>query len=223
MGFNLFITNLFSDDPSDRFFFFTVVVTVIISIVLHELAHGWAAIKLGDNTPILQNRMTGNPMVHMGPYALLALAIAGFAWGQMPVDPTRLRGKFAEAYVALAGPITNILLALACLTPYALWLRFGGIAPDNSLADNAQTFLWIAGAFNLLLAAFNLLPIPPLDGSRVVANLYRPYARFVGDPANYGAIMIGFFFAFALGGAVLMPACLRLASEYVYLIRTLGA
>ena len=85
---NLFINNLLSENPADRFFFFAVVLTVVVSIVLHELAHGWMAMKLGDPTPRLEGRMTGNPLVHMGPWSLLALALAGIAWGSMPIDPS---------------------------------------------------------------------------------------------------------------------------------------
>ena len=93
--------------------------------MLHELAHGWAAIWLGDQTPVRQGRMTGNPLVHMGPWSLLMLAVAGIAWGQMPIDRTRLRGRHGEAIVAAAGPAMNVLLALAALSTLAGLLTCG--------------------------------------------------------------------------------------------------
>lgn len=200
---NLFIENLFSSNPADRFFFLATVLVVVVSIVLHELGHGWAAIKLGDDTPLRQGRMTANPLVHMGPFSLLALALVGLAWGQMPVDSSRLRGKRAETLVALAGPAVNLVLGLLCLTALAVWLRFGGPAPGPGLADNGQRLLQIGGMVNLALLVFNLLPIPPLDGSRVASDFFPGYRRFVENPANQGALFLGFAFAFVAAGPLI--------------------
>ena len=84
---------------------------IIFSICLHELSHGWAAIALGDRTPIESGHMTFNPLVHMGGMSLVAFALIGIAWGAMPINPARLRGRYAEALVALAGPAMNLVLA----------------------------------------------------------------------------------------------------------------
>ena len=222
MGFDLFITNLFSEDPADRFLFFCVVITVVVSIVLHELAHGWMAIRLGDDTPIRLERMTGNPLVHMGPYSLLALALVGIAWGQMPIDHSRLKGRYGGSKVALAGPAMNLLLAIVSLFAYAMWLRFGGYAEMGTVAGNAQQFLWIAGATNLLLMCFNLLPIPPLDGSHVAMDFFAGYRRFVSDPANQGAVFIAFFFAFAISQPLAM-FCTRMAAHTIAFLVSVGA
>ena len=214
---NLFINNLLSENPADRFFFFAVVLTVVVSIVLHELAHGWMAMKLGDPTPRLEGRMTGNPLVHMGPWSLLALALAGIAWGSMPIDSSRMRGRHAETKVALAGPAMNLLLAFACLTALGLWMRFGSIPEaDSGVASNAYQLLKIAGITNLVLMCFNLMPIPPLDGSHVAADFSTGYRRFVSDPANQGALMIGFIFAFS-ASLPLQMLCLRMAAGYLSL------
>ena len=192
----MFIQNLFSNDPADRFHFFAVVLVVVLSIVLHELAHGWAALRLGDPTPLEQGRMTLNPIVHMGGFSLLALAMVGLAWGQMPIDRSRLRGRHAEAWVALAGPAMNLALGLLCLTALGLWLRFGGPAPGPGLAENGQRLLRVAGLINFALLVFNLLPVPPLDGSHLASDFSPGYRRFVENPANQGALFIGFVFAF---------------------------
>ena len=230
---DLFITRLFSDNPADRFYFFAVVLVVIVSIVLHELAHGFAALRLGDRTPVLQNRMTGNPLVHMGPFSLLALALAGIAWGQMPIDPTRLRGKHGEAFVAAAGPAMNLLIALVSLTALAVLLRlwtfpdFTAVAAlrgDSTYTDlsalqqNALRLLAIAGLYNLLLMFFNLLPFPPLDGSHILADFSKPYAEFIGNPGNSGALMIGFIFCFAVASGPLVLLSANLMTAYVGLI-----
>jgi len=214
---DLFIFHLFSDDPADRFFFVAWVLVVIISIVLHELAHGWMAVRLGDDTPLRLNRMTGNPLVHMGPFSLLALAIAGIAWGSMPIDPSRTRGRYAEAKIAAAGPATNLLLATVALVAIGLLQRYAVLTGDGWQA-NLTTLLWTAGSANLLLCAFNLLPVPPLDGSRVLANFNRGYARFIDDPKNHGALMLMFFGAFFLAGVMFDPV-IRLALQFVSLVR----
>ncbi len=193
---NLFINHL-STDP---FFFFAVVLTVVISIVLHELAHGWAAIRCGDDTPIHLNRMTGNPLVHMGPFSIMALLIAGIAWGQMPVDRTRLRGRYAEAFVAAAGPATNLLLAGVALTALAIWLRFGTIDGSDQIQVNAGKFFFLFGATNVMLCLFNLFPVPPLDGSSILANFNRSYANLIRDPSKQPMFFIAFVVVFAVAG-----------------------
>lgn len=123
MPFELFVLRLM--DPAQRFHALVWIVVVVISITLHELAHGFAAIRAGDDTPIRLERMTLNPLVHMGPFSLLALLVVGIAWGQMPIDSSRLRGKYAEAKVAFAGPSTNLLICLAALVGWGLLVRFG--------------------------------------------------------------------------------------------------
>jgi len=213
----LFIFKLFSDDPPDRFFFVAWVLVVVVSIVLHELAHGWMAIRLGDDTPVRLNRMTGNPLVHMGPFSLLALALAGIAWGSMPIDPSRTRGRYAEAKIAAAGPAMNLLLAVAALTAVGLLDRFA-VLGDQPWQENLWRLLMVAGSANLLLCAFNLLPVPPLDGSRVLANFHRGFARFIDDPKHQGTLMLMFFGAFFLAGVLFAPV-MRVAAAYLTLIR----
>ena len=228
---DLFISNLFGDN-AERFYFLAVALTVVISIVLHELAHGYAAIRLGDDTPIRQGRMTGNPLVHMGPWSLLMLAIAGIAWGQMPIDRSRLRGKRGEAIVAAAGPATNVLLAVVALSALAGLLHLWGYAgvpveafmidvPGSSVSptqSNAIKLLLIFGVYNFLLGMFNMIPVPPLDGSHILANFSRPYADFVGDPKNQGFMLMLFVFGFVLVGRVLGDWSWWLASAWVGLL-----
>ena len=84
-------------------YYFSVVVAVVISIVLHELGHGFAAIWQGDDTPRISGHMTLNPLVHMGGFSLFLLVMAGIAFGQMPVNPGRFRSRYGNALVAAAG------------------------------------------------------------------------------------------------------------------------
>ena len=193
----LFIFTLGSDPQ----FFVIVVLTVVSSIVLHELAHGVAALRLGDPTPRLRGHMTLNPMVHMGPVSLLVLAVAGIAWGAMPVDPTRLRGRYAESLVALAGPATNLVLAFGSLTLLGVIYATAADSLDDGVVwRNAERLLRVFGNLNLVLCLFNLLPVPPLDGSRVVANFSAGYRAFVTNPSNSGVLLLLFPLAFLFGG-----------------------
>src|SRR5437763_14219429 len=108
---------------TDQRFFFAVCITVVVSICLHELAHGVVAVLLGDRTPIESGHMTLNPAAHISPVSLICLLLAGIAWGLMPVDPRRMRGRYAESFVALAGPAANVLLAVAALASLGIWQR----------------------------------------------------------------------------------------------------
>lgn len=213
---NLFIQQALA--PESRPFFFATIISVVISITLHELAHGWAAIRLGDDTPIRTGHMTGNPLVHMGPFSLVALFLVGIAWGQMPIDPTRLRGRYAEAWVAFAGPATNFLLSIAALTGLGLWLRYGG-PPDGQVQTNAMLFLSALGRINAILGVFNLFPVPPLDGSHILANLHRGYARFIGDPAHQGIMILAFIFMFSIAGVIFAPV-FQFAADYTAFVAT---
>ncbi len=199
---NLFIQKAF--DPSTQFYFFSIVISVVISITLHELAHGWVAIKHGDLTPIRTGHMTGNPLIHMGPFSIMILMIVGIAWGQMPIDPSRLKGKYAEAWVAFAGPAMNFTLSIVALTGLGLLIRFETL-DGTSIEKNALGFLYAFGSINAILGVFNLFPIPPLDGSHIIANFNRKYAMFISDPGNRGVMMFGFFLLFTIASVIFGP------------------
>ena len=207
----LFIENLFTDWP----FYVTAVATVILSITLHEVAHGVVATRLGDPTPRQSGHMTWNPLVHMGPFSLIGAFVFGLAWGQMPVDPTRLRGKYGEALVAAAGPATNLVLALVALTALGVWGRIG--IPNDPRAVRGTEVLFVFGFYNALLCFFNLLPAPPLDGSRILGNFHRGYADWIYDPRNQGAGLMLFVGAFFVVRA-LIPSLANATSAYVGLV-----
>ena len=176
-----FIEYLF--DPASQLFFGCVVITVVISIVLHELAHGWAAIWQGDDTPRQMGHMTGDPMVHMGGFSLLMLALVGMAFGAMPVNPGNFRSRYGDALVSAAGPAMNFLLALVALTALAVWVKISGSAIEGP-SKNGQFFLQIFGTTNIALGIFNLLPVPPLDGSTVLGNFVPAYRRWLDSLGN---------------------------------------
>lgn len=192
---------------------------VIFSITLHELAHGWAAIWQGDDTPRRLGRMTANPLVHMGGLSLIMFAIVGIAWGMMPTDPSRYRWKRrGRIVVAGAGPAMNVLLAFISLTACAVWIRYGPQA--DPLRANVYTFLLTGGWLNLLLAAFNLLPVPPLDGSSILSGLSMRFYLWFQNPRSQ---MIGMFVVLAIfisgvGGMIFQAA----ASSGIWYVGLVG-
>lgn len=151
-----------------------LIIALIVSVVLHEMAHGYMANHLGDPTARLQGRLTLNPLVHIDPLGsiivpgLLIFSGAGFIFGwakPVPYNPYNLRDqKWGEAKVAAAGPGVNIILAI-------IFAAVVGAAPALGLPGQFQEIgLWIV-YINLFLAFFNLLPFPPLDGSKVITPI----------------------------------------------------
>jgi Zn-dependent protease len=175
---------------------------LVFSVVAHEVSHGYMAQYLGDPTARLAGRLTMNPLMHIDPigsvFVPLATAILPphfvFGWAKpVPYNPYNLRDqKWGDAKVALAGPLTNLFLAII----FALALRFGGIY----FSDPVTLMLKIIVLMNLLLAIFNLVPIPPLDGSKVLMNALPLRYRYIGDYLERYSLLFFLFFAYFLWG-----------------------
>lgn len=186
------------------------IVALIISIILHEMAHAHAANALGDPTARLQGRLSPNPIVHMDPLGsviipgLLLLTNAGilFGWAKpVPYNPYNLKSPWGlpaqagEALVALAGPAANVLLAVI----FSLIVRFGDVL---TLPDSFISLAWYIVYINVLLALFNMLPFPPLDGSKILSSvlpypLSMHYQKFIRFVEQYGIfVMFAFIFIF---------------------------
>jgi Zn-dependent protease len=164
---------------------FAIVAGVLLySVILHEVAHGWVASLFGDDTAKTYGRLTLNPLPHIDPMGALMLLIAGFGWAKpVPVNYHKFQNfRFGLLSVSLAGCIANILIAVAAMVV----LQFPTVWMNQGLSE---TFSIIA-RINIILGAFNLIPIPPLDGSKVLmaflpqdmqASLSRiePYGFFI--------------------------------------------
>ena len=145
-------------------FYARVVVILIMSISLHELGHGFAAISQGDDTPRTSGHITMNPVVHMGVHSIFFLAFAGIAWGQMPVNPNKFRNpKWGNVLVSAAGPLTNFLLGIIAMSVINLvrYFNWGFVSLE---------FFYLIAKFNFTLCLFNLIPIPPLDGFHIASE-----------------------------------------------------
>jgi Zn-dependent protease len=159
------------------------ILPVVFAITVHEVAHGWIAKKYGDNTADSQGRLTLNPIKHIDLLGtiiipgLLLITGTGFIFGwakPVPVDPRNFKNPRADmAVVALAGPVSNLLMAIF----WALIARVGmTIGSDAAMVAEPLIYTGIAGiSINLVLALVNLLPIPPLDGSRILSGLLPNY------------------------------------------------
>lgn len=158
----MFFETLFKDPV----YFFRLVAILIISIVIHELAHGVAALSQGDDTPHREGHMTINPVVHMGYESLIFLCVAGIAWGSMPVSPHKFRHpRWSDILVSAAGPLSNLAMGSLCIIAIIA-------TQQNSVPMVSQEFLFMAAQINMMLFLFNLLPIPPLDGFSVCEKLF---------------------------------------------------
>lgn len=157
----------------------------LIALTAHEYCHGYAAYRLGDPTARNMGRLTLNPIRHLDPIGALCMILFHFGWAKpVPINPRYFRNpKKGFAIVAMAGPAINLILAFLSAGAYLLtWALVRDIAFENDLwfnvAKNGLLFLFIFHSLNLGFALFNLIPIPPLDGSRLLSVILPPKQYF---------------------------------------------
>jgi Zn-dependent protease len=166
-------------------------IPLILSLSVHEWAHAWSAARLGDDTARRVGRLTLNPLAHIDPVGTILLPLLGipFGWAKpVPVDPARFRRdvhmRTGMMITAAAGPLSNVILAVLCTVVFAILVRTNEELIVRSIGP--LSLLEAGMSLNIILAIFNLLPIPPLDGSRVVDGLisrrlrpaWESFARF---------------------------------------------
>jgi Zn-dependent protease len=170
---------------NDPLTFILLAIPLLYSIILHELAHGWVAYKMGDPTAKLLGRLSLNPLKHLEPIGTLMLFVVGFGWAKpVPVNFGNLRGsRKAFVFVSAAGIAANTLLAFT-----AFFLnRLLSPSPSGVLAP----ILYYTAQVNIMLASFNLIPIPPLDGSKILMGVTSgAFQRFLIGLERYGFFII---------------------------------
>jgi Zn-dependent protease len=188
----------------------TLAILFLTSMPFHEWAHAWTALQLGDDTAARRGRLTLNPLAHLDLIGTFSLVLFGFGWGKpVPVSPYRLRGDMrrSHALVSIAGPLSNLVLSMLAAIPFRLgWLGLYGGSSVISLQDVLMRFISI----NLALMLFNLIPFPPLDGSRVLGWLLpRRWAMKFEQLEQYGGpgLMLVLYLLSRLGilGMVMNP------------------
>ena len=192
------------------------VLGVLLCLTVHETCHGLAAWALGDSTARRENRVSLNPLRHIDWLGLACMLLCGFGWAKsVPVDLRRFKNPRAGmALTALAGPVSNLLFALALLFGASLTLR---VAPDSGFAWRLASFFMMTALLSIGLGLFNLLPIPPLDGSKVLFSLLpeRAYLTLMRYE-RYGMAVLLLLVWLNIGGSYLSEAMYRV---YLWMAR----
>ncbi len=203
---------LFSNPP-DIAGFILLSVVFIIALSLHEYGHALAATLQGDPTAKLAGRLTINPKSHLDPVGTFMLVMVGFGWGNpVPFAPNKLRSRqFGAAIVGIAGPVVNVILAFISAFLLLVLVRSG--AANEGVTHLWGRFLQISLTLNITLALFNLLPIPPLDGSRILSAVLPPNKQhivFFLDKWGFVILLLVAFILFPRFAGPVIDACARL-------------
>jgi len=188
---------------------------LLIAITFHEYAHGKMADYLGDPTARFQGRLTLNPLEHLDPIGLLMLWLAGFGWAKpVPVNPMNFKGDKRQGMVLVAasGPGINLVLAFVALT---LQYVFSIVVYNELLFSLAQSLVW----YNIILAIFNLIPVPPLDGSKILSGIlpYR-YSQFYQQLEQFGPFLLIFLIFAGVFRLVLLPLASQIHTLMSFII-----
>jgi Zn-dependent protease len=182
-----------------------IAVALVVAATIHEFAHAYAAVRLGDPTPKHQGRLTLNPLAHLDPIGSLMIFFVGFGWARpVEINPQNFSDwRRGVMLVAVAGPLANV----AAVALLGLPVRLGIAMPVDWAVD-----LWSAMIrINAVLAVFNLLPIPPLDGSRILVSLLPgPYAVSYARLQPFGIVLLLVLLVTGMLGPILTPPVLWL-------------
>lgn len=171
---------------------FTRIITLVIALTVHEFSHAFVADRLGDDTPRIQGRLTLNPAAHLDLVGSLLMLFAGFGWAKpVPINPYAIQRRSSAGlmWVSLAGPLSNLALALVASIP----LRFGWVpyAMSGDLLPSLHYFLYEFMSINLMLMLFNLIPLAPLDGEKIAAYFFPPPLDHILERIHpYGSMIL---------------------------------
>lgn len=206
------LTNLITN-PGALFSLLASIPGVLIAITFHEYAHGLAAYKLGDNTAKDEGRLSLNPLAHLDPIGTLMLVFAGFGWGKpVHVDPRNYTRKISmekgEAIVSLAGPLMNIILAFIFTLIYCAIYKFAGAGfLHSTMGSVLMLMIFYTISINVGLGVFNLIPLPPLDGSKIIMPFlpYKAKEWFVNNEQIFYLVFVVLWIT-GLAGIIISPA-----------------
>lgn len=188
----------------NRYTILARIAIILLILPLHEFAHGWMANKCGDDTAKKSGRLTLNPIAHIDPFGAVLLVLTGFGWAKpVPINPRLMRHpRSGVIWTSLAGPVSNLLAALVGVIGLQIVYPFL-YTSDSAVLMAIYYFFSSFASVNIGLAIFNLIPVPPLDGSKVLMNLL-PYrgAMWMGMHAQILSIILLFLVLF---GALSMP------------------
>ena len=192
---------------------------LILGLTIHEFSHAKASDKFGDPTPENQGRLTLNPLAHLDPVGTIFLITAGFGWGKpVEINPSYYRNPAKESMlVALAGPVSNFILAFILLVANAIIEHF---LPDGVLwISIVQLMVYLGASINLSLGVFNLLPFPPLDGSKIFGYFLKGKAKEVlWTLERYSWFILMFLFMTELPAKIIAPVINVIANGMQWLI-----
>ncbi|MBO5300724.1 MAG: site-2 protease family protein [Peptococcaceae bacterium] len=189
---------------------------VLLAITLHELAHGYVAYCLGDNTAKAAGRLTLNPLAHLDPIGALMMLIAGFGWAKpVPVNPFFFKGNRTTGMmlVSLAGPLVNLIVAYIAYAVYVAGQGFYTVPFMNQ-------FLNYCIILNVFLAVFNLIPIPPLDGSKILAGFLPKQTafKFLTTMERYGFVILMVLILFNITDMIIQPIAYGILNFYGWIL-----
>ena len=202
---------------SDPILFFAIFIALIISITVHEFSHVFTARLLGDRTGEYAGRLTLNPLVHLDLFGTIAILLIGFGWGKpAPFNPYNHRyQRFGPALVALGGPLSNFLLIIV----FGIILKV--LYPILGSENYLTIFLAIIVTFNGVLMIFNLIPIPPLDGSHILKGIFGSrfsniagYLDLYGPRILMGLIFLSILLGIPIFGYIIRPVISLISSAF---------
>ncbi len=217
------LTNLITN-PGSLFMLLASAPGVLIAITFHEFAHGYVAYKLGDNTAKNEGRLSLNPLAHLDPIGTLMLLFAGFGWGKpVQVNPANYTRKISmekgEAIVSAAGPIMNIILAFVFSLIYCALYKFAGTEFLSSTVGGVIMILISATiSTNVGLGVFNLIPLPPLDGSKIIMPFlpYKAKEWFTNNEQIFYLIFVVLWIT-GIAGTIISPAISWISTGFLNL------
>ena len=186
---------------------------VLIAITFHEFAHAKVADMLGDDTPRREGRISLNPLTHIDPIGFIMLLFAGFGWGKpVHVDPSNYTRKISmekgEAIVSLAGPLMNIILAFIFTLIYCAIYKFAGAGfLHSTMGSVLMLMIFYTISINVGLGVFNLIPLPPLDGSKIIMPFlpYKAKEWFINNEQIFYLVFVVLWIT-GLAGIIISPA-----------------